>query len=218
MTAIETYHEIGNLVFAGTDTTSTTLTYLCWELTKHPDLQSRLRQELQQLQGCHSLQVPLSREVLQSPLLEAVINESLRLHPAAPASLLRITPPTGATVSDVWLPPGTIVSMQCYTTQRDANAFKDPEIFDPARWLTPEGSTAAMKELFMPFSKGTRACLGKNLAMMELRLVTASLMLQFAVTAPSQTTDESMAMRDHFLVLPKAGKCELRFEPLGSTC
>ncbi|KAK6412652.1 hypothetical protein LTR95_017947 [Oleoguttula sp. CCFEE 5521] len=157
LTDRETYTEIGNLVFAGTDTTSTTLTYLCWELTRDPDLQSRIRQELQEHQKRSSSVSTVNKDVLDSTLLEAVINESLRMHPAAPASLQRITPPTASTVSGVQLPAGTIVSMQCYTTNRDADAFPDPDSFSPDRWLKTAGGTAAMKELFMPFSKGTRA-------------------------------------------------------------
>ena len=71
-----------------------------------------------------------------------------------------------------------------------------------------------MKDLFMPFSKGTRACLGRNLAMMELRQVTAAVLQRYVVTAARTTTSESMEMRDHFLVIPKAGKCELIFNAL----
>jgi tryprostatin B 6-hydroxylase len=66
-----------------------------------------------------------------------------------------------------------------------------------------------MKDLFMPFSKGTRACLGRNLAMMELRQVTAAVLQKYNVSAAPATTLESMEMRDHFLAVPKAGRCEL---------
>ena len=68
-----------------------------------------------------------------------------------------------------------------------------------------------MKDLMMPFSKGPRACLGKNLAMTELKLITAALVKKFTVGVAEGTTEESMAMTDHFLVLPKGGKCELTF-------
>ena len=105
----------------------------------------------------------------------------------------------------------TIVSMQCYTTQRDPVIYPDPESFKPERWLVAQDVTYEMKELFMPFSKGTRACLGKNLAMMELKLLTASLARRFECAAAPSTMDKSMATKDHFLLVPVGGKCELIF-------
>lgn len=80
--------------------------------------------------------------------------------------------------------------------------------------MNEAAATPSMKEMFMPFSKGSRACLGKNLAMMELKLVTATLLQRFEVSAPPETTAYSMAMRDHFLVLPKSGRCDLVFTPM----
>jgi cytochrome P450 len=68
--------------------------------------------------------------------------------------------------------------------------------------------------MFMPFSKGTRACLGRSLAMMELRQVSSALLGKFRVSAAQNTTADSMEMRDHFLVIPKGGKCELIFEKI----
>lgn len=99
--------------------------------------------------------------------------------------------------------------MQCYTTQRDPVAFPEPERFLPERWMTPAAVSNEMKELFMPFSKGTRACLGKNLAMMELKLITGSLVKKFKFGLAPATTDESMSTKDHFLLIPVGGKCEL---------
>ncbi|KAK3070992.1 hypothetical protein LTR53_009475 [Teratosphaeriaceae sp. CCFEE 6253] len=98
--------------------------------------------------------------------------------------------------------------MQCYTTHRDATAFPDPDAFLPERWLASE-QTPDAKTLFMPYSKGSRACLGKGLAQLQLKLVVSALISRYEVSLPPQTTEESMAMRDHFLVLPQAGKCDL---------
>ncbi len=104
--------------------------------------------------------------------------------------------------------------MQCYTTQRDPAAFPKPDEFDPARWMEPIVVTSEMKELFMPFSKGARACLGKSLAMMELKLISAALLRSYETKLAPTATEDCMTMTDHFLVLPKGGKCELIFNPL----
>ncbi|KAK0256182.1 hypothetical protein LTR12_003017 [Friedmanniomyces endolithicus] len=224
MTDRETYVEVGNLVAAGTDTTSTTLTYLFWSLARFPEWQNHVRKEMHEKLG-RAAQGPYEMQALNGlPVVDAVINEALRLYPAAPASLPRVTPQEGWQWNAYTIPPEascraflhtatTVVSMQCYTTQRDPIAFPDPDVFLPGRWLEAEPTTS-MKTLFMPFSKGTRACIGKSLAMVELRLVVLGLLSRYEVKLPPQTTEESMEIRDHFLVMPKSGKCELIFEPL----
>jgi cytochrome P450 len=73
--------------------------------------------------------------------------------------------------------------------------YSDPEHFDPERWLH-EVSTPAMREHFMPFSKGGRACLGRNLALIELRLLTLALLRRFDVKAATGTSSDGMEMRD----------------------
>jgi cytochrome P450 len=79
--------ECGNLVFAGTDTTSTTLTYLFWELSQQVEWQNDVRKELDSISLTD--RVATYRDVNNLKVLDAVITEALRLHPAAPASLPR---------------------------------------------------------------------------------------------------------------------------------
>ncbi|KIX94537.1 uncharacterized protein Z520_09583 [Fonsecaea multimorphosa CBS 102226] len=202
--------EVGNLVSAGTDTTSTTLTFLFWELSRHQFWQKRLRDELK----THADSSITLQQVQDLPILDAVINEALRLHPAAPASLPRETPTGGRQINGYYIPEKTVVSMQCYSTQRDPEIFSEPESFKPERWMSPQDLTSEMKEMFMPFSKGTRACLGKNLAMIELKLITANIARRFEWKAAPETTEASMATLDFFLLKPVAGKCDLIFTEL----
>lgn len=121
LTDFDVHTEIGNLVFAGTgrrnnpsnavgtsthmiiDTTSTTLTYLFWELTRHDTWQSRVRAELS-AQGQWKNGMPSYSDVIDLPVLAAVINEALRLHPAAPASLPRVVPPQGRVLNGIYIP------------------------------------------------------------------------------------------------------------------
>lgn len=91
-----------NLIFAGTDTTSNTLTYMFYELAKHPQWQTRLQSELDEA----ALQeVPEYKNVMKLRVLDAIIHETLRFHPAAPASLQRLAPgERGAMVDGIVIP------------------------------------------------------------------------------------------------------------------
>ncbi|KAK5073278.1 hypothetical protein LTR64_008350 [Lithohypha guttulata] len=106
---LEMQCEIGNLIFGGTDTTSTTLTYLFWELAKHQAWQDRLREEL--LANVKSNDIPKMSALADLPILDSVINESLRLHPAAPASLVRTAPAGGRVIDGQYVPEGVSVQL-----------------------------------------------------------------------------------------------------------
>jgi cytochrome P450 len=94
--------ELTNLMFAGTDTTGTTLTYLFWELARHPEWILRLREEVNEaLQGQDTFSY---HEISELPVLDAVIQEILRVRPAGPGGLPRLTPEEGAVVDGVALP------------------------------------------------------------------------------------------------------------------
>lgn len=96
---------------------------------------------------------------------------------------------------------------------RHPSAFPDAEVFNPERWLRTDGGTELMKELFLPFSRGSRDCAGRNMAMIEIKVVLATLVKHFLIKAAPEMKDDDMEMVDHFLALPKGGKCLLIFEP-----
>lgn len=93
--------EITNLIFAGTDTTGNTFSYMFWELAKNPEWQGRLRDELSTIQFDN---VPDYQDVMKLPVLDALIHETLRFWPASPASLPRVTPKGGRTIDGVKVP------------------------------------------------------------------------------------------------------------------
>lgn len=102
--------------------------------------------------------------------------------------------------------------MQSYTTHHDITAFPDPNRFYPSRWLTASGGTAKMRDAYMPFSKGSRTCIGIHLANMELKLIIAALILTWDIRVGEKTTEDMMNMTDHFVLMPKGGFCDLVFE------
>ena len=94
--------ELTNLIFAGTDTTSNTLTYLFWDLANHPEWQMRLRDELSEAIGdATDFEY---KDISELPVVEAVVQETLRLQPAGPSSLQRLVPEGGSVIDGVAVP------------------------------------------------------------------------------------------------------------------
>ncbi|KAJ9165730.1 Cytochrome P450 [Coniochaeta hoffmannii] len=113
--------EAGNLIVAGSDTTAITLTYLVWTVLKRPDLQRRVEAELGALDPAFG-----DAELERLPLLNAVIEEVLRLYGAAPGALPRTVPPGGVTFCGYFIPEGTVVETQAYTLHRNPSVFPNP--------------------------------------------------------------------------------------------
>ena len=89
-----------------TDTTSTTLTYLFWELARNPTWQQRLRDELSTVFAGSGAEAATWNALQKLPVLDAIVNEALRLHPAVPASLPRTTPIEGRILNGYQIPGG----------------------------------------------------------------------------------------------------------------
>ncbi|KAI3478974.1 hypothetical protein L1887_59055 [Cichorium endivia] len=173
------------IVVAGSDTSSTTMGIATFFLMENPSILARLRQELLDVFGDDpSLLTDFTRlDDKTCPLLNAVINEALRIYPPVQAGLQRQS--RQANVVDVngtptVIPANTIVTLPIWSIQRDPRNFAPhPLKFRPDRWLKPEHEERFNKAAFMPFSYGKTSCVGKVLAYMELRLVIANLVRRF---------------------------------------
>lgn len=139
--------ELANLIFAGTDTTSNTLTYLFWELSRNPEWQEKLRAELNPICG-GGRPCPSYDEVSELPILDAVVQETLRLHPAALSGLPREVPEGGAVIAGVPVPEG--VSSNLYaryepssqtTSRRSYRASHTPPSATPRSSPIPTAGT-----------------------------------------------------------------------------
>lgn len=220
--------EAVGLFVAGTDTTAISLTYLVWAVLSNPALRQALVEEVAGLSEGYS-----DSDVENLPLLNAIIEETLRLYGAAPGCLPRDVPATGLELGGYHLPPGSIVGSQAFSLHRNPKIWSDPleyvacyihhsgtilttYRFKPSRWINADGSgkggkvSAAAKAIFNPFGSGSRGCLGQHIAYSELRLATAEFFRRCpaARLAPS-TTPESMQMENFFLIAPKAHRCEI---------
>jgi cytochrome P450 len=144
----ELREEALTFIVAGSDTVANTLAYLVWAVCKHEAVKLRLVEELRSLPEEFD-----DHHLRQLTYLGCVIEETLRLYPAAPTGLLREVPAEGAFISGHWIPGGTTVSAQAWSFHRHPEAFPDPERFYPERWESP---TLLMKDYFIPFGAGSR--------------------------------------------------------------
>ena len=93
-----------------------------------------------------------------------------------------------------------------YSTHHNKEIFPRPFQFHPDRWFD---ATQDMNEAHMPFSRGSRMCIGINLATMELKMIVASIIHGWDLRVGERTTDDTMSITDHFVMMPKGGFCEL---------
>ncbi|PVI04480.1 cytochrome P450 [Periconia macrospinosa] len=197
------------MVVAGSETTSATLIFLFNHLARDPIHQLKLFNELAAVPDISN------HAVLQNlPHLNGVINETLRLHPPVPTGGNRETPPEGITVAGTYIPGNTNIVAPRYTIARLETCFKDASSFIPERWYN-EGSEMKgndNRKGFAPFGIGRYGCVGKQLALAELRLVTALLVKKykfwFAEGGDGQEVFDGMI--DKFTVEP-GGELKLKF-------
>ena len=152
--------ELMTLLAAGHETTATALPWTLHELALRPEVQARVHDELDA--GGHAY-------------LDAVIKETMRLHPVISAIGRVLQRPHSVAGWD--LPAGTLVSPSIYLAHRDPVAWPDPERFDPTRFLDARISPYA----YLPFGGGARRCIGMAFALYEMRVVLATMLARFRV-------------------------------------
>lgn len=201
--------ETANLFFAGTDTTSNSLSFITWELASKPHVQQRLFEELKSHMAKDENATPPPLQDVQTwPYLNAVIKEGLRKYAAAPSHMERVIPPGGLTLHGYYLPGGTIIGTQIYSIHRNERVFPNPDEYIPERWL-PGNETEEMRKHYIPFGLGSRVCMGQYVAMMEMRLVLAALVRRYQILVPKGFDCASMEMKDFWLVFPKGHSLKL---------
>lgn len=198
--------QVMTLMFAGHDTSTSTLTFMMHELARHPDVLAKLRDEQARvLAGATPTIEQLEREM---PYLEMVLDEVLRLYPPAwigPRRAVREFEFGGHTV-----PRGAYVNYCSWASHRLPEVFGDPEAFIPERF-TRERKAALPRGAYVPFGGGSRICIGKRFGQTEVKLVATMLLQRLQLGAlPGRT----MKIRQMPTLSPQGG---LRMRVLGRT-
>ncbi|KAF7917956.1 uncharacterized protein EAE98_009984 [Botrytis deweyae] len=163
-------------VLAGTDTTGATIANALYYILSSSSVSSKLLDELT-AHGITSHETFDCSLVQRLPYLTAVVKESMRVHTLVPGYLPRIVPDGGVVVDGHFIPAGTTISQTLLSLHHNASIFPSPEKFDPERWVRDEEKV--LEKYFAPFSKGSRNCLGMNLAIEEIHIAIALFISRF---------------------------------------
>ena len=159
--------ELMTLLLAGHETTATALAWTLHRILTEPGVLPRLREELDRVTGGRPLE---PGEVGRLEYLDGVVKETLRLNPVIPDVMRVLTRPTR--IGGRELPAGVGVAPNIYAAHRRPDVWRDPERFDPERFIGARTSPYA----FFPFGGGVRRCLGMAFALYELRVVLATIL------------------------------------------
>ncbi|CAN9512277.1 unnamed protein product [Ophioblennius macclurei] len=170
------YSNITELLLAGVDTISSTMSWSLYELSRHPDVQTALREEVLAVLGTRK--IPDAADVARMPLLKATVKEVLRLYPVIPANA-RVITDRDVEVGGYLIPKNTLITLCHFATSRDPAVFKNPNDFQPSRWLTKEESHHPYASV--PFGVGKRSCIGRRIAELELYLALSRILMEFDV-------------------------------------
>lgn len=163
------------LVMAGTITTSRSLYMMAYFLLANPEVLRKLRDELREPMKDYPVVRPKWTELERLPYLSAVIKEGLRLGHGSSHRLARVFPDYDLPYGDLIVPRNTPIGMSGAFMDEHPGIFKSPSEFDPERWLRASPSELAeMNRCSVPFGKGSRSCMGINLAHAELYNVIAA--------------------------------------------
>ncbi|MFD9335107.1 cytochrome P450 [Streptomyces sp. NPDC060028] len=175
--ATELREQVLIFLLAGHETTATSLAFSLHLLARHPESQSRAREEVSRVLGDRT---PGAADLDRLPYLTQVLKEAMRLYPAAPAIGRRAV--AACEIDGHAVPAGADVILAPWVTHRHPRYWPDPERFDPDRF-TPEAEAARPRYAWFPFGGGPRACIGQHFSMLESVIALAMILRAYEFEA-----------------------------------
>ncbi|MFI9047323.1 cytochrome P450 [Streptomyces sp. NPDC053427] len=161
----QVYDEVVAMLIAGAETTAGALSWACYQLSRHDEVQQRLQGELDGMLGGRRVEEVAYEDLRALGYEQQVIAETLRLHPST--WMLMRQPITDVDLGGYRIPAGATVLFSIYALHRDPELFPHPELFDPDRWR-PDRAAKIPRGAYMPFGNGIRGCAGEQFARAEL--------------------------------------------------
>ncbi|KAJ5137071.1 hypothetical protein N7448_005625 [Penicillium atrosanguineum] len=214
--------EAMDILIAGADTTASTMTTGLIHILTDREIERRLVEEVDSLQVNEKGQLPLqalekleflSNCVNMKYTQHATVKEALRVGMAVPGRLPRVVPDSlmePFMVDGKVVPPGTTVSISTYTMHTDTSIWgPDAREFRPDRWIGPQSK--GLDQYFCTFSKGSRMCIGQNLAPAEVIIVLAYLLRNFKMSLESKS--DIGVPKDRFTLQYEDPGLQVTFKP-----
>ena len=190
--------EVMTLMFAGHDTTTSTVSFMFYELARHPQIVARLLAEQDALLDGGQ---PTATQLASGELveLEMVLDETLRKYPPAWVGPRRSIEPfefQGRTV-----PGRAFVNYCSWASHHLPDVFADPDEFRPERF-TPQARAALPKGAYVPFGGGSRTCIGMRFGQLEVRTIATMILSRCTLSVPH---DFRLTIRQMPTISPKEG-------------
>ncbi|KAF2792945.1 isotrichodermin C-15 hydroxylase [Melanomma pulvis-pyrius CBS 109.77] len=166
------------IIVGGSETLTTTFSGVFHYLLADPTKLGKLVNEVRAFPSATDITASAAAKL---PYLNAVIDETLRICPPLPDALRRVVPSSdnNANIAGRVIPPGTTVSVSCYSMFKSADHFENPEVFEPERWMQGKEYPA-----YYPFALGSHNCPGQPLARLEMRLLLTLFLYRYDVKVP----------------------------------
>jgi cytochrome P450 len=195
-------NEVMTLIVAGHETTASTLNWMWYLMSQHPDVEERLANELRSLPGDR---FPELEDLPKFPYARQILEECLRLYPAGWLMTRRAL--NDDQFGDYFVPAGTEVYVSPYFIQRHPDLWDDPDRFNPDRFA-PDQSQDRHRLAMLPFSAGPRNCIGEFLARIEMQIhlmmVAKQLRLRYVQTLPIELdAGVNLRSKHDFIMMPE---------------
>ena len=175
MTDEELHDELMTLLVAGHETTASALTWALYWIHHLPDVQDKLLHELDTLgDGVDPM------EIARLPYLSAICSETLRIYPIAPSTFIRILK-SPMEIGGYQFEAGTALMPSIYLIHQREDIYPEPKRFKPERFLERQYSPYE----YFPFGGSNRRCIGAALALLEMKLVLATIVSRYQLKLTS---------------------------------
>ncbi|KAI1924231.1 hypothetical protein LOZ65_003126 [Ophidiomyces ophidiicola] len=184
-------------IFAGSDSTALSISSIVYNVVKTPGCKEKLMAEIEATALAHNIQPGevFSLETANTmPYLQACMWEGLRCHPGVGMNLGRVVPSKGIEYEGRFYPGGTVLSASAWVLHRDKETFgEDADHFRPERWDAEPERVAQMRRSFFAFGAGSRFCIGRNVAWLEMSKLIPTFFREFDIKLvdPNQKLEES---------------------------